>query len=69
MSESLKIGDDVSWRTSQGTTHGTIIKRHTADFQFDGQKFTASRDEPAFIVESAKTGAQAAHKGSALTPL
>jgi hypothetical protein len=60
------VGDEVSWNTSQGRTHGKVVKRHTAPFDFDGQHFTASRDEPAFIVESAKSGKQAAHKGSAL---
>ena len=50
MSNSLVIGDRVSWSTSQGRTHGTIEERRTKDFQFDGQKFHASDDEPAFIV-------------------
>jgi len=65
----VAVGDKVSWNTSQGKTHGKVVERKTADFEFDGQKFTASKDEPAFIVESDKTGAQAAHKGSALTQL
>ncbi|WP_404311497.1 DUF2945 domain-containing protein [Agrococcus terreus] len=34
--------------------------------QFDKQQFRASEDEPYYIVESAKTGAKAAHKESAL---
>lgn len=65
----LKKGDRVSWNTSQGRTHGTIFERKTKDFTFDGQDFTASSDEPAYIVESEKTGAKAAHKGSALSKL
>jgi len=65
----LKVGDRVSWNTSQGRTRGKIAERKTADFQFDGQHFTASVDEPAFIITSEKTGAQAAHKGSALRKL
>lgn len=65
----LKKGDRVSWNTSQGRTHGTIVERKTKDFTFDGQDFTASNDEPAYIVESEKTGAKAAHKGSALSKL
>ncbi|WP_201464808.1 DUF2945 domain-containing protein [Janibacter melonis] len=60
-------GDEVSWKTSQGTTHGTVVEKKTKDFQHDGQKFTASEDEPAYVVRSEKTGATAAHKGSALT--
>lgn len=63
----LRKGAKVSWNTPQGATHGKIVERRTKDFQFDGQHFTASEDEPTFIVESEKSGKQAAHKGSALT--
>lgn len=63
----MKIGDHVSWNTSQGATHGVVREKRTKDFQFDKQKFTASEDDPVWIVESDKTGARAAHKGSALT--
>ena len=62
----FSVGDRVSWNTSQGTTHGKVLERRTADFSFEGQRFTASEAEPAFIVESAKTGSRAAHRGSAL---
>lgn len=69
MAESLKVGDRVSWGTPQGRTQGKVVERKTADFQLAGQKFTASQDEPAFVVESEKTGAHAAHKGGALRRL
>jgi hypothetical protein len=59
-------GDKVRWNTSQGETHGTIVEKKTKDFTFDGQKFTASSDEPAYVIESDKSGKQAAHKESAL---
>lgn len=62
----MKIGDHVSWSTPQGQTEGKIVERRTKDFQFAKQRFTASDDEPKFIVESAKTDAQAAHAESAL---
>lgn len=63
----LHEGDRVTWNTPQGTTEGTVVERRTAGFQFKGQKFTASEDDPAFIVESASTHQRAAHKESALT--
>jgi hypothetical protein len=69
MSKDLKKGDRVSWNTSQGRTHGTVVEKKTKDFQFAGQHFTASADEPAYIVESEKSGDKAAHKGSALSKL
>ena len=68
MSE-FSTGDRVSWNTSQGRTRGHVVERKTRDFEFAGQHFTASSDEPAFIVESEKTGAKAAHKASALRKL
>ena len=60
-------GDGVSWNTSQGKTHGTVQEKRTTDFQFDGQSFKPTDDDPYYIVESDKTGARAAHKESALT--
>jgi hypothetical protein len=69
MSEGLRKGDRVSWNTSQGRTQGKVVERRTDNFEFAGQHFTASNDEPAFIVESDKSGDRAAHKGSALRKL
>lgn len=65
----MRIGDKVSWDTSQGRTKGTIVERRTKDFQLAKQAFKASEDEPKFIVESDKTGARAAHDPSALRVL
>ena len=62
-------GDHVSWNTPQGRTQGTIVEKKTKDFTFDGQHFTASTDDPAYLVQSEKSGKQAAHKGSALRAL
>lgn len=69
VAESLKVGDRVSWGTSQGRTRGQVVEKKTKDFEFADQHFTASSDEPAFIVQSEKTDAKAAHKGSALRKL
>jgi hypothetical protein len=65
----VKIGDRVSWKTSQGKTEGKVVERKTKDFQFDKQHFKASEDEPKYIVESEKSGAKAAHAESALEQL
>ncbi|MFJ6280884.1 MULTISPECIES: hypervirulence associated TUDOR domain-containing protein [Arthrobacter] len=59
-------GTKVSWHTSQGKTHGTVVEKREKEFTFEGQKFNASKDEPYYIVESEKSGKQAAHKESAL---
>ncbi len=59
-------GEVVTWNTPQGRTEGTVVEKRTSDFQFEGQKFTASQEEPAYIVESSSSHKQAAHKESAL---
>ena len=69
MSKDLKKGDRVSWNTSQGRTQGEIVEKKTSDFTFAEQHFTASAEEPAYIVKSEKSGDKAAHKGSALRKL
>jgi hypothetical protein len=69
MAEKLSEGDRVSWNTSQGRTRGEIVDEKTSDFTFAGQHFTASSDEPAYIVKSDKSGDEAAHKRSALRKL
>jgi hypothetical protein len=67
MAKTPSVGDSVTWNTSQGRTSGKVVEKKTKDFTFDGQHFTATADEPAFVVESEKSGKRAAHKGSALT--
>ena len=63
----LSKGDKVHWNTSQGKTEGKAVEKKTKEFTFEGQKFKASEDEPYWIVESSKSGSQAAHKESSLS--
>lgn len=65
----ISTGDRVSWATPQGRTRGDVVEKKTSDFEFAGRTFRASSDEPAFIVKSEKTGAEAAHKPQALRKL
>ncbi|MHA7283581.1 hypervirulence associated TUDOR domain-containing protein [Arthrobacter sp. TMS2-4] len=60
-------GDKVTWNTPQGTTEGKVVEKHVKEFSFADQTFKASKDEPYYTVESAKSGKQAAHKESALS--
>ncbi len=66
MAEKLKTGDAVEWETSQGVTSGTVKKKLTAPTDIKGHHVAATEDNPEYLVESDKTGAQAAHKPSAL---
>lgn len=64
--EDLHQGDEVSWNTSQGRTHGTVEKRLTEETQIKGTTVKASDDDPRHLVESDTTGAKAAHTPEAL---
>ena len=66
MSKDLKKGDHVAWKTSQGETTGTVVKKQTRPTKIKGHQVKASKSDPQVIVESSKTGAKAAHKPSAL---
>ncbi len=66
MSKTFSQGDEVSWNTSQGVTHGKVKRKLTADTHVKGTKITASEDDPRYLVESDKTGEEAAHKPEAL---
>jgi len=63
----LSQGDRVSWNTPQGVTSGVVVDTRTKDFQLAKQHFTASEDEPMYIVESESSGTRAAHRPEALT--
>jgi len=67
MSDTLKIGDKVQWHSSQGTVQGTIKKKLTATRDIKGHHVAASADHPEYLVVSDNSGAEAAHKASALT--
>ena len=66
MADNLKQGDQVEWNTSQGKTTGTVKKKLTSPTKIKGHEVKASDNNPEYLVESEKSGAQAAHKPEAL---
>jgi hypothetical protein len=64
--EELDQGDKVEWNTPQGKTRGTVKKKLTSRTQVGGQTVAASEDDPRYLVESEKSGKEAAHKPDAL---
>ncbi len=58
----FKTGDNVAWDSSQGEIHGVVKKKLTAPTEIKGHHVAASKDNPEYLVESDKTGAEAAHK-------
>jgi plastocyanin len=65
MTDTLKAGDKVSWKSSGGTAHGKVVKKVTSPMQIKGHKVAASKDNPEYLVETDE-GKQAAHKPEAL---
>lgn len=62
MTKSFKAGDKVKWDTPQGETHGTVVKKETATTNAGGHTAKATKDDPQYRVESAKSGKEAVHK-------
>jgi small-conductance mechanosensitive channel len=67
VSDEFKQGDRVQWESSQGTIEGTVKKKLTEPTDIKGHHVAASKDAPQYLVESDKTGKEAAHKPESLT--
>ncbi len=64
--DEFKKGDKVEWKTSQGETTGKVEKKLTSPTDIKKHHVAASEDNPEYLVESDKTGKEAAHKPEAL---
>jgi hypothetical protein len=64
--EEFEPGDKVEWNTPQGKTRGTVKKKLTPRTEVGGQTIAASDEDPRYLVESKKSGKEAAHKPGAL---
>jgi hypothetical protein len=64
---SFSKGDKVSWNSSSGKVHGTIVKKLESDTTIGDHTVRASKESPQYLVESSSTGAHAAHKPESLT--
>lgn len=60
--DNLKAGDKVKWGTSQGETHGKVVKKETTTAHIKGHTAKATKDHPEFRVKSDKSGKEAIHK-------
>jgi hypothetical protein len=66
MAKELKPGDRVQWNTPQGKTTGTVKKKLTSPKKIKGHLAKASKENPEYLVQSEKSGKDAAHKPSEL---
>ena len=65
MADEFKKGDHVEWH-GPGKVEGKVVKKLTEPMEIKGHHVAASKDNPEYLVESDKTGAQAAHKPDSL---
>jgi hypothetical protein len=67
VAQEFRQGHTVEWNTPQGKTRGKVKKKLTSDTEVGDQRITASEDDPRYLVESEKSGKEAAHKPDALS--
>lgn len=65
MTDDLKVGDKVSWKSHGGVAHGKVVKKQTSPTKIKGHAVAASNTDPQFVVETTE-GKHAAHKPGAL---
>ena len=65
-SKNFKVGDKVSWSSTNGKVTGSVKKKLTAPMDIKTHHVAASPDNPQLLVISAATGQLAAHKPAAL---
>jgi hypothetical protein len=66
MAKQLARGDKVQWKTPQGTTHGTVVRKVTGTAHVKGHTAKASADAPEYEVKSRQSGKTAIHKPGSL---
>jgi Hypervirulence associated proteins TUDOR domain len=65
-SNEFKKCEKVEWDSSQGTIEGSVKKKLTQPTDIKGHHVAASKDNPEYLVESDRTGKEAAHKPASL---
>jgi hypothetical protein len=60
MPKKLKPGEQVQRNTPRGKTTGTVKKKLTSASKIKGHVAKASRENPKYLVQSEKSGKQAA---------
>ncbi len=60
-------GDKVQWSSGQGTSTGTVQEYITEDKTVGGNKVSASKDDPRYLVENDNTGSVTGHSVDALS--
>jgi len=62
----FRTHDTVYWNTPQGITYGEIIQKIVRTGSFHGLSITASRNDPWYVIKSARSGELAAYRPDGL---
>jgi Hypervirulence associated proteins TUDOR domain len=66
MTDELKPGDRVEWKTSNGKTVGEVEQKLMQPTDIKQHHVAASKQDPQYLVKSEKSGKEAAHKPESL---
>lgn len=69
MSDGYKRGDRVRWNFRGRMVEGTVRRRITSRTEVGGRPVAGSKDDPRYVVRSAKSGKDAVRRAEALTRL
>lgn len=69
MSEELKRGDRVEWSFRGRAVEGTVRRKLTRRTEVGGQVVAATREDPRYVVRSAKSGKETTRRPVALRRL
>jgi hypothetical protein len=65
-SDEFKVGDHVAWGDADDHTSGKIVRKLTEPYTIKSFTAHASKDDPFYLIETDRTGAEAAHKPQTL---
>jgi Hypervirulence associated proteins TUDOR domain len=69
MTQEFKRGDRVAWNFRGREVIGTVMRRLTSRTVVNGRVVAASRDDPRYLVRSAKSGKETTRRTAALRKL
>lgn len=68
MSHEFKDGDYVEWGKAEDHTRGHIKRKLTGPYKIKSFEVPATKDNPYYLIETERTGAEAAHRPDELRP-
>ena len=69
MDTNLRRGDLVEWNFRGRTVRGTVRRRLTKRTEIAGKIVAATKEDPRYVVRSARTGAETTRRRESLRPV